>query len=97
MTIILCPNGAEHSRLGTSVSRRVARRAVARNRIKRQIRESFRHNAERLKGLDVVVIARSGAQTMDSNRLRHVLARAWERADSRVRRAGTPTRETRSA
>ena len=94
VTIILRPNGTDHSRLGLSVSRRVVRHAVARHRLKRQIRESFRHNAGRLAGLDVVVIARSGAQTMDSNRLRGVLARAWERAHSRMRRerAGTPAK-----
>ena len=87
MTVIVRPNGAEQSRLGLAVPRRVARHAVARHRLKRQIRESFRHNAERLAGLDIVVVAKSGAQTMDSKRFRGVLARAWERAAGRLRRA----------
>ena len=97
VTIVLRPNGADHSRLGVAVSRRVARRAVARHHLKRQIRESFRHNAARLKGLDVVVIANSGAHAMDSKGLRRVLARAWERADRRIHRESVPASETRDA
>ena len=86
MTIIVRPNGADQSRLGLAVPRRVARRAVDRHRLKRHIRESFRYSAERLAGLDVVVIARSGAAKMDSKHFRDVMARAWERAHGRVRR-----------
>ena len=88
MTLVLRPNGVNHPRLGLAVSRRVARGAVARHRLKRQIRESFRHHAEHLAGLDVVVIARPGAETMETRRLRNVLARAWVRAGDSLRRTG---------
>ena len=80
VTIVARPNGANHPRLGLAVSRRVARRAVIRNRLKRRIRESFRHHTERLAGLDVVVLARPGAEKMDSKRFAGLLARQWERA-----------------
>ena len=52
---------AAHPALGLVVSRRVGN-AVARNRVKRRVREWFRQNA-RLRGgaNDVVVIARKGA------------------------------------
>ena len=85
VAIVARPNGANHPRLGLAVSRRVARRAVVRNRLKRRIRESFRHHAERLGGLDVVVLARPGAEKVDSKRFGGLLARQWERAARLVR------------
>ena len=88
MTLVLRPNGANHPRLGLAVPRRAVRGAVARHRLKRWIRESFRHHAEHLTGIDIVVIARSGADKMDSKRFRNLLASAWARAGARVRRSG---------
>lgn len=89
VTIVVRPNGADHPRLGLAVPRRVARRAVVRNRLKRRIRESFRHHAEGLAGLDVVVLARTGAEKMDSTRFGRLLARQWERAGRLQRRTVT--------
>ena len=40
-------NHESHSRLGMAVSRQVDKRAVGRNRIKRVIRESFRHYCQK--------------------------------------------------
>lgn len=51
----LRPNGKRRARLGLAVSRKAARNAVGRNRVRRQLRESFRVNQHRLAGLDVVV------------------------------------------
>ena len=48
-------NGRQRGRLGLAVSRRAARNAVIRNRVRRQLRESFRVNQRRLAGLDIVV------------------------------------------
>jgi len=88
MTLVLRSNGTRHPRLGLAVPRRAVRRAVARHRLKRRIRESFRHHTEHLAGLDIVVIARAGAEKMDSKRFRTLLASAWVRANARVRRRG---------
>ncbi|MCY3989295.1 MAG: ribonuclease P protein component [Gammaproteobacteria bacterium] len=48
-------NGKERARLGLAVSLKATRKAVVRNRVRRQLRESFRVNQHRLVGLDVVV------------------------------------------
>ena len=43
-------------RMGISLSKRVLKNAVARNRVKRLLKETFRHNAKELTGYDVNVI-----------------------------------------
>ena len=80
VTVVVRSNVMNHPRLGLAVARRTVRRAVARHRLKRQIRESFRHHAERLGGLDVVVVVNPGAEKMDSKRFGELAARQWERA-----------------
>ncbi len=55
----------ERSRLGLVVSRKVGN-AVARNHVKRRVREWFRHNRALLGAAqDVVVLARAGAARLD--------------------------------
>lgn len=80
MTVVVRPNGLERPRLGLAVARRVLSRAVDRHRLKRQVRESFRHDIERLSGLDIVVIANPGVEKMTPMRFKEMLSRQWERA-----------------
>lgn len=49
------PNGLTLARIGIIASKRVAPRAVDRNRAKRLVREVFRKLRHRLEGVDVVV------------------------------------------
>jgi len=74
----MLPSTASQARLGLAVSRKVSKRAVARNRIKRIIRESFRLRAA-LPAVDVLVIARSSAAGAASPALRADLEGAWEK------------------
>lgn len=67
------------ARVGMAVSRRVSKRAVVRNRIKRQVRESFRHCMGTLPSFDVMVVARGSAATQDNAVLRTDLQRLWQR------------------
>jgi ribonuclease P protein component len=53
-------------RLGLAISRKQARRAVDRNRLKRLIREAFRHRQKDLPPVDIVVMVRSAACQLDN-------------------------------
>jgi ribonuclease P protein component len=77
--VIVCVNGLETARVGIAVSRKVSPRAVVRNRIKRQIRESFRHKNKLLKGYDCVVVAKNAAAGIDRPTLRSSLDTYWRK------------------
>jgi len=70
-------NGFDHGRLGITVSRRVSARAVDRNRIKRLIREAYRHEPVRLCGVDLVVIARPAALEAEVPEMLQSLRNHW--------------------
>jgi len=70
---------AEFARMGLAVSRRVSKRAVDRNRIKRNARESFRLVRSRLPAYDLLLIARQQAATAAAEALRADLDAAWFR------------------
>jgi ribonuclease P protein component len=73
-TVFALANATQHSRLGVTVSRRVAALAVVRNRIKRHIREAFRRVRASLPAVDIVILANSAAATADATTLRRSLA-----------------------
>jgi ribonuclease P protein component len=72
------PNQLGHARLGLSIGAKAVGNAVARNRVKRAVRESFRKAAGDLGGVDLVVGARNGARTAHNARLRESLDGLWK-------------------
>jgi ribonuclease P protein component len=76
-TVLARSSGGTHARLGLTVSRRNAKRAVDRNRIKRLARESFRHQLA-LPPWDFVVLARAGADRAERSLLRASLDQHFE-------------------
>jgi len=68
-----------YARLGVTVARRVSPRAVARNRIKRQIRESFRRHQHLLAGMSIVVTAQRAADIKANGELQSSLDKHWQR------------------
>ena len=70
---------AGHARLGLVISKKRIRLAVQRNRIKRLIRESFRHHQYALNPLDIIVLARDKTAQFDNARLRASLEKHWQR------------------
>jgi ribonuclease P protein component len=76
-SINVARNELGFARLGLSIGAKAVGDAVARNRVKRQVRESFRREASELPALDLVVGARNGARTAHNARLRESLAALW--------------------
>ena len=75
------PGQAEaQARLGMTVSKRVDKRAVARNRIRRQVREAFRLQRAQLPPGDYVFLARPEAAQVDNPGLRAALLKLLAKA-----------------
>lgn len=81
-TVLACLNSRESARLGLAMSKRWARRAVQRNRLKRIARESFRFARPDLPPVDIVVQCTRDATKLPNHRLRQTLDRAWFRMRS---------------
>lgn len=78
------PNEGRHARLGIVLAKSRVKRAVDRNLIRRIIRESFRHQQEMLKGLDLIVLIRSecsplSGDKVDKKTLRDDVDTLWQR------------------
>lgn len=82
-TVVARDNGGSTARLGLAISKRVAKRAVQRNRIKRVAREVFRLQRN-LPSLDFVVLAGAGASRVSRTELRASLERHIERLVQRT-------------
>lgn len=73
-------------RLGLVIAKKNVRLAVHRNRIKRQVRESFRLCQTELAGLDIIVLARRGVDQLDNATLRSRLDHLWQQLQRRAQR-----------
>ncbi|MDQ2069756.1 ribonuclease P protein component [Natronospira bacteriovora] len=78
-TILARTNGLDQARLGMAISRRHSGSAVTRNRLKRLVRESFRHHKAQLAGLDIVVMSQPQASRADNAQLFESLTHHWQR------------------
>ncbi|MCH8335642.1 MAG: ribonuclease P protein component [Proteobacteria bacterium] len=81
-TVLYKENGEQEARLGMAISKKHCRLAVRRNRLKRVVRESFRHHCADLKGLDVVVLNQLGAMRAGNQALFDSLHQHWQRCRS---------------
>jgi len=88
-TVLARPNGDADARLGLAISKKHCRKASARNRIKRMVRESFRLHQAELEGLDIVVLNQPAAGLASNRELLESLEAHWKRC---VTRQARPTR-----
>jgi ribonuclease P protein component len=77
-TMLGRPNARPSARLGLTISRRAAKRAVDRNKLKRLAREAFRMQ-QSLPCWDFVVMAKTGADRSERRLLRESLDRHFAR------------------
>lgn len=86
-TFVVTPGTSAAGRLGITVSRKVSLNAVTRNAIKRQIRESFRHQHGMLAHMDIVVIAKRAAASVPPEQLRRQLDATWATLTARCKKS----------
>lgn len=72
-------NDLDHPRLGLVIGKKSVKLSVERNRLKRLIRDSFRHHQALLGGLDIVVVARKGLGDLDNPELHQQFEKLWKR------------------
>ncbi|MBS0194489.1 MAG: ribonuclease P protein component [Proteobacteria bacterium] len=86
------PEGAQKvARLGISVPKRIAALAVERNRIRRIVRESFRHQRASIPAGDYALVAQRESRGATADALRTALASLWRRAGALKPATSTPT------
>lgn len=74
-------NGLNLTRAGFVVSRKVSRKAVLRNKIKRRLREALRGELSRLKnGFDLVFFAKSAIEEKEFSDIQSVVKRLLQKA-----------------
>ncbi|MCW8854677.1 MAG: ribonuclease P protein component [Gammaproteobacteria bacterium] len=79
LTVLAASNDLGHPRIGLVISRKNAKRAVDRNRIKRVIRESFRLRQLELPAADFVIMAKPVTKSADNLELFKSLEHHWNR------------------
>jgi len=78
LLVLYKSNQLPYARLGMIVGKKHLRRAVDRNRVRRVIRESFRHEREKLKGLDFVVMIRSDCSLLENQAIKNEIGNVWQ-------------------
>jgi ribonuclease P protein component len=76
------PNGLDHPRIGLAVAVKTAGSGVARNRLRRLVKESFRLAQHQLPAVDIVVAAKFPAAEAPATTLHASLATLWQRVAS---------------
>ena len=77
-TLLVKKNTLEFPRLGVGISKKKIKTAVGRNKVKRVVRESFRHHQKQLPNLDIVVVVQKEADKIPRKILFETLDKKWQ-------------------
>lgn len=77
LLLLATSNQQNQARIGFVLAKKNIKLAVDRNRIKRIVRESFRHNKHELAAIDLVVLGRKGLAELDNQELRTMIDALW--------------------
>ncbi|MDE1463748.1 ribonuclease P protein component [Spartinivicinus poritis] len=91
LLILAAPSSHQQPRLGLVVGKKNTKKAVARNRIKRLIRESFRCHKQQLPAIDLVCISRKGLADLDNPAMFQLLEQQWKRLIKKASKLSTKT------
>ena len=83
LTMLATPNNLGFPRIGVTLSKKRAKRAVDRNRIKRKIRESFRLKQHKIPAFDIIVIGKNGVVDLSQEELQQRLDYLWRTLSKR--------------
>lgn len=76
-TVLARENNVGHARLGLAISKKCAKRAVDRNRIKRIFRESFRLNQHELPSVDIIAMCKPSVLKLDNKDMHSQIETQW--------------------
>jgi len=76
-TVLARENNLGHPRLGLAISKKSAKRAVDRNRIKRIFRESFRLHQHKFPNVDIIAMCKSDVLSLDKQEMHKQIETQW--------------------
>ncbi len=86
-TLLARENDLGYSRLGMAITKKRLKRSVDRNRAKRIIRETFRHQQDNLMGMDIVVMNRNALVSAKNDQQFKSLDKHWLRLIKRCKKS----------
>ncbi len=75
--ILFAKNNNSKPRLGLAIAKKKIARAVDRNKVKRIIRESFRHKQDIIGGFDIIVLAKGNLGNVAKPEMRKYFDEQW--------------------